>query len=75
MSGDFDPARWKLYRVAGKDAGVLLVNAHPDQAAWEVVYVGVAHDCRGLRTGSPHGDATHCPPARRRAVGAFAGGR
>jgi ribosomal protein S18 acetylase RimI-like enzyme len=48
MSGDFDPARWKLYRVAGKDAGVVLLNAHPDHAAWEVVYVGVAHDCRGL---------------------------
>lgn len=51
MSGDFDPARWKLYRVGNKDAGVLLLNAHPEHAAWEVVYVGVAHDCRGLGLG------------------------
>ncbi len=51
MSGDFDPARWKLYRTAGKDAGVLLLNAHPEHAAWEVVYVGVAGNCRGLGLG------------------------
>jgi mycothiol synthase len=51
MSGDFDPARWKLYRTAGKDAGVLLLNAHPEHAAWEVVYVGVAHNSRGLGLG------------------------
>jgi len=51
MSGEFDPARWKLYRIAGKDAGVLLLNAHPEHSAWEVVYVGVAHDCRGKNLG------------------------
>jgi ribosomal protein S18 acetylase RimI-like enzyme len=51
MSGEFDPARWTLYRVAGKDAGILLLNAHPEHSAWEVVYVGVAHDCRGLGLG------------------------
>ena len=48
-SGDFDPARWKLYRWRGSDAAVLLMNDHPDQAAWEVVYLGVARDCRGNR--------------------------
>jgi|HubBroStandDraft_6_1064221.scaffolds.fasta_scaffold29085_4 mycothiol synthase len=51
MSGDFDPARWTMYRVAGKDAGVLLLNAHAEHSAWEVVYVGVSHDCRGLGLG------------------------
>jgi mycothiol synthase len=51
MSGDFDPSRWKLYRSGGKDAGVLLMNAHPEHSAWEVVYMGVAHDCRGLGLG------------------------
>jgi ribosomal protein S18 acetylase RimI-like enzyme len=51
MSGDFDPSRWKLYRAAGKDAGILLLNAHPEHSAWEVVYVGVAHDSRGLGLG------------------------
>jgi len=51
MSGDFDPARWTLYRMAAKDAGVLLLNAHPEHSAWEVVYVGVSHNCRGLGLG------------------------
>jgi ribosomal protein S18 acetylase RimI-like enzyme len=51
MSGDFDPARWKIYQVAGRDAGVLLLNAHPEHSAWEVVYMGVGHDCRGLGLG------------------------
>jgi len=51
MSGDFDPSRWKLYRARGKDAGILLLNAHPEHSAWEVVYVGVAHNSRGLRLG------------------------
>jgi mycothiol synthase len=51
MSGDFDPARWKIYRAAGKDAGVLLLNAHLDHSAWEVVYMGVSHDSRGLGLG------------------------
>jgi mycothiol synthase len=51
MSGDFDPARWTLYRMAGKDAGVLLLNSHPEHSAWEVVYVGVSHNCRGFGLG------------------------
>ncbi len=47
MSGEFDPERWKLYRWHGQDVGVLLMNDHPEQSSWEVVYLGVAHDCRG----------------------------
>jgi GNAT superfamily N-acetyltransferase len=47
MSGEFDPERWKLYRWHDRDAGVLLLNDHPEQSSWEVVYLGVAHDCRG----------------------------
>jgi ribosomal protein S18 acetylase RimI-like enzyme len=47
MSGDFDPSRWKLFRWGARDAGVLLMNNHPEQTAWEVVYLGVARDCRG----------------------------
>jgi GNAT superfamily N-acetyltransferase len=47
MSGEFDPARWKLYQWRGRDAGVLLFNDHPEQAVWEVVYLGVARACRG----------------------------
>lgn len=47
MSGEYEPERWKLYRWNDQDAGVLLMNDHPEQSAWEVVYLGVAHDCRG----------------------------
>ena len=48
MSGEFDPSRWWLFRLGDQDAGVLLMNDHPEQGAWEVVYVGVAPECRGL---------------------------
>lgn len=51
MSGEFDPARWKLFRWQGRDAGVLLMNDHPEQSSWEVVYLGVVHDCRGNSLG------------------------
>lgn len=46
MSGDFDPSRWWLYRWQGRDAGILLMNDHPLHDAWEVVYMGVAKECR-----------------------------
>jgi ribosomal protein S18 acetylase RimI-like enzyme len=51
MSGDFDPARWKLFRWRDRDAGVLLMNDHPAQSSWEVVYLGVVRDCRGNALG------------------------
>jgi GNAT superfamily N-acetyltransferase len=51
MSGEFDPDRWRLYRWHDQDAGVLLMNDHPEQSSWEVVYLGVAHDCRGHNLG------------------------
>jgi ribosomal protein S18 acetylase RimI-like enzyme len=51
LSGGFDPARWKIYRHDGVDAGLLLMNDHPDQNAWEVVYLGVVPSCRGLGVG------------------------
>jgi GNAT superfamily N-acetyltransferase len=51
MSGEFDAARWKLFRWRGQDAGVLLMNDHPEQSSWEVVYLGVAQECRGNALG------------------------
>jgi ribosomal protein S18 acetylase RimI-like enzyme len=51
MSGEFNPSRWKIYRVWGRDAGALLLNSHPEHSAWEVVYMGVGHDSRGLGLG------------------------
>jgi len=51
LSGQFNPDHWSLYRVDGKDAGVLLLNEHPEQDAAELVYLGVAPDARGLGLG------------------------
>ena len=47
QSGEFDPARWKIYRTADADVGVLLFNDQPDQNAWELVYTGVVPEARG----------------------------
>jgi len=46
-SGEFDPARWKIFRMDDADVGVLLLNDHPDQNAWEVVYMGIVPEARG----------------------------
>lgn len=51
MSGEFDPSLWLLFARAGKDAGVLLINDHPRHQTWEVVYMGVAWECRGHGVG------------------------
>jgi ribosomal protein S18 acetylase RimI-like enzyme len=47
LSGEFEAARWKLYRWQGRDAAVLLMNDHPEQDVWELVYMGVARASRG----------------------------
>ncbi len=46
-SGRFDPARWKIYRADDEDVGILLLNDHPEQDAWEIVYFGIAEHFRG----------------------------
>ncbi len=51
LSGVFDPSSWLLYSIDGREAGVLLLNAHPDQDAIELVYLGVTPELRGLRLG------------------------
>ncbi len=50
-SGEFSPAFWRLYRIDGVDAGILLLSPHPDQRAWELVYMGVASGFRGKGLG------------------------
>lgn len=50
-SGEFSAERWNLYAIDGRDVGLLLMNDHPAQQAWEVVYVGVAANARGNRYG------------------------
>jgi GNAT superfamily N-acetyltransferase len=51
LAGQFDPAWWRIFRVADEDAGVLLLNDHPEQNAWEVVYLGVVPEARGRGLG------------------------
>ncbi|MBT6155678.1 MAG: GNAT family N-acetyltransferase [Planctomycetaceae bacterium] len=50
-SGDFAAERWNIYSADGRDVGMLLMNDHPAQDAWEVVYMGVAADARGCGYG------------------------
>jgi len=46
-AGPFQPSLWRLYRVEGRDVGVILMAPHPDQAVWELVYMGVVPEARG----------------------------
>ncbi len=45
--GKFDARFWKIYRVAGREIGALLLSPHPDQNAWELVYMGLVPEARG----------------------------
>jgi len=47
LSGEFEPSRWNVFSDGGSDVGVLLLNDHPDQDAWEIVYLGVGDGHRG----------------------------
>jgi mycothiol synthase len=51
LSGEFHPDCWSLYTVEGHDAGVAMLNDHPDQDAVELVYIGVAPHARGQGLG------------------------
>lgn len=46
-AGRFDPALWRIYRDEGQDVAAVLLNPHPDQQAWEVVYFGLVPEIRG----------------------------
>lgn len=46
LSGTFDPAGWRIYRIGNRDVGVMLMNEHPDQNAIELVYFGVVPEFR-----------------------------
>jgi ribosomal protein S18 acetylase RimI-like enzyme len=51
LSGQFDPENWWIYSINGRDAGVLLLNGHPDQNSVELVYFGVVPEMRGMGLG------------------------
>lgn len=51
LSGEFQPEWWRLYQQGEQDAAILLLGDHPDEDAVELVYVGVAPECRGSGLG------------------------
>lgn len=46
-TGVFDPTRWLLVEHQGRDVGCLLLNDHPEQENWELVYMGLVPRARG----------------------------
>ncbi|MBX3433314.1 MAG: GNAT family N-acetyltransferase [Pirellulales bacterium] len=49
--GTPDPEHWFRVTRAGVDAGVLLLAAHPESGNWELVYMGVVPEFRGVGLG------------------------
>lgn len=52
VTGTFEPSLWTLLRVAGRAAGVLLLNPAADQSSMELVYLGLAKWARGRGLGA-----------------------
>jgi ribosomal protein S18 acetylase RimI-like enzyme len=50
-TGKFDPGLWWIVREEQRDAGLLLINEHPEEDLFEIVYVGVAPEFRGRGLG------------------------
>ncbi|GAB4141099.1 MAG: hypothetical protein Tsb009_10770 [Planctomycetaceae bacterium] len=50
-TGVFLPDQWTLFQIAGKDVGVLILADHPEQNAWELVYMGLVPEARGAGYG------------------------
>jgi ribosomal protein S18 acetylase RimI-like enzyme len=46
-TGEFSPDRWFFIRNGGEDVGCLLLNDHPAQQQWELVYMGIVPEARG----------------------------
>lgn len=51
LAGVFQPSMWQVYRLDGKEAGVMLLSEHPEERAWEVVYMGLVPEARGKGLG------------------------
>jgi ribosomal protein S18 acetylase RimI-like enzyme len=50
-AGVFDPARWLIVRRRGNDVGCLLLADDPVNNQWELNYMGVVPEARGLALG------------------------
>lgn len=46
-TGEFSPDRWFFIRHNDQDVGCLLLNDHPGQQQWELVYLGIVPEARG----------------------------
>lgn len=51
LAGRFERARWQLFRRDGADVGLMLLSEHPEQQMWELVYMGLVPEMRGLGYG------------------------
>jgi len=47
QTGEFSPHRWFFIRNNDEDVGCLLLNDHPGQQQWELVYMGIVPESRG----------------------------
>jgi mycothiol synthase len=46
-TGTFHPTLCRIYRLAGRDIGIVLLAEHTDRNVWEVAYLGVVPEARG----------------------------
>lgn len=51
-TGEYDPTNWWMVLRAGKPRGCMLLSRCPDQQAFELVYLGLAPEVRGLGLGT-----------------------
>ncbi len=49
--GRFSPELWMLVQRDGRDVGCLLLADHPEQRIWELVYMGIVPEARGVGLG------------------------
>lgn len=47
QTGEFSPDRWFFIQNDGENVGCLLLNDHPGQQQWELVYMGIVPEARG----------------------------
>ena len=50
-AGEFDPSHWRIGRLNGEDAGILLLAYLAERSSFEVVYMGVLPVFRGRGVG------------------------
>ena len=46
-TGHFNPKRWFIVRHQGEEIGCLILTDYPEQATWELIYMGILPAARG----------------------------